>query len=246
MNMPLVVIDTEQQTLDDVIAALRANAGLTERRRRDLISAVRSTARLLNRNAPEIEADMAHLRERLRAIHPVQAGISAKRLANIKADLAHALRVARAAPRRPRRVHRTPEWGAFFAALEKPWQRYSLARFATFCSHCGISPADVDDHPIGRFRSYLAEASLAKDPDKTLPIRRSRCRRRHQQARGCDGAPLPLRGGELHPDHLERALRTEELGLEAGQAGWSQEGARCGGQEAGLPLAPALEGQYTL
>ena len=93
----------------------------------------------------------------------------------------------------------------------------------------------------------LARCGRLSGPDaKTLSVRRARCRRRDQQTGGCDGAALPLRGGELPADHLERALGAEELGNKAGQAGWPQEGARRGGAQAGLPLAPALEGQYTL
>ena len=45
---------------------------------------------------------MATLRERLAKIHHVQAGMSAKRLANVKSDLAAALRIADAATSKPR------------------------------------------------------------------------------------------------------------------------------------------------
>ena len=170
MNVHVSDHDTSCRTLADVLATVSTNRGLSEIRRRDLASAIKSAARLLKRNPSEIGADTSLLRERLAAIHPEQAGISAKRLANIKADLAAALRVALLTTRRPRRVHRTPEWETLLASLEQPWQRYSLSRLATFCSMRRIAPIDVDDLTIGMFRAHLSEASLAKDPNKACKI----------------------------------------------------------------------------
>ena len=69
-------------------------ANLPEKRRRDLASAISAAEKLLHRNLWELPADMTTLRERLAPIHHVQAGVSAKRLANIKSDLATALRIS--------------------------------------------------------------------------------------------------------------------------------------------------------
>ena len=154
-------------TLANVISALQC-ADLSARRRRDLVSAIHTAARLLNRNVAELPADMATLRERLAGIHHVQAGMSAKRLANVKSDLAAALRVADAAIPKPRhQIVRTPEWDAFLRSLTPPWRRFCLARLANYCSANSLSPSDVDDQVIAQFRHHLSEASLAKDPDKT-------------------------------------------------------------------------------
>ena len=154
-------------TLANVISALQC-AELSARRRRDLVSAIHTAARLLNRNVAELPADMATLRERLASIHHVQAGMSAKRLANVKSDLAAALRVADAVTPKPHcQIVRTPEWDAFLRSLTPPWRRFCLARLANYCSANGLSPIDVDDQVIGQFRHHLSDASLAKDPDKT-------------------------------------------------------------------------------
>jgi hypothetical protein len=154
-------------TLANVISALEC-ADLSARRRRDLNSAIQTTARLLNRNVAELPADMATLRERLAGIHHVQAGMSAKRLANVKSDLAAALRVAAASTPKPsQKVVRTPEWDTFLGSITPPWERHCLARLANYCSANSLSPSDVDDEVIAQFRHYLSEASLAKDPVKT-------------------------------------------------------------------------------
>ena len=111
---------------------------------------------------------MATLRERLAGIHHVQAGMSAKRLANVKSDLAAALRVAAAATPKPsKKIVRTPEWDAFLGALNPSWERFCLVRLANYCSANSLSPSNVDDQVIAQFRHHLSEASLAKDPDKT-------------------------------------------------------------------------------
>ena len=154
-------------TLASVLSALQC-VDLSARRRRDLISAVNTTARLLRRNVAELPANMATLRERLAGIHHVQAGMSAKRLANVKSDLAAALRVADAAiPKPNHEIVRTPEWDAFLGSLNPPWERFCLVRLANYCSANSLSPSDVDDQVIAQFRHHLSEASLAKDPDKT-------------------------------------------------------------------------------
>ncbi|WP_410960684.1 hypothetical protein, partial [Salmonella sp. SAL4357] len=70
-------------------------------------------------------------------------------------------------PKPSQKIVRTPEWVAFLGLLNQPWQRFCLARLANYCSANNLSPSDVDDQVIARFRHHLSEASLAKDPDKT-------------------------------------------------------------------------------
>jgi integrase len=175
MNMQTTVVATDRhKTLAEVIAHLEGAAQLGDTRRRDLISAVNTAARLLNRNVAEIQANMPELRQRLSEVHHVQAGISAKRLANVKADLGAALMTATPPPLviRPRRraKARMAAWEALIEGLAQPWQRYTLARLATFCAARGIVPTDVTDEVIARFRVHLGEGSIAKDPDKVIKI----------------------------------------------------------------------------
>ena len=167
MNMHVADPCTKHQSLADVLATVLGHPRLKETRRRDLASALRTAARLLKRELAEIPADMAYLRERLDAIHPVQARIAPERLANVKSDLAAALRLVLKKTRRPSRVHRTPDWEAFMGSLDQPWQRYMLSRLATFCSLRKIEPPGVDDRVMAMFHAHLTEASLAKDPAKT-------------------------------------------------------------------------------
>jgi hypothetical protein len=142
---------------------------LSDNHRRDWLSSITCTAALLHRNPSELPADIAQLRERLTSIHPVQAGMSPKRLANIKSDLAAALRALRRVEVAPApKIQRSPEWEQTIKGLERPWQQHILARFADFCSTIGVAPRQVTDDTLTRFRGSLVDGSLAKTPDKTL------------------------------------------------------------------------------
>ena len=134
MNMHDPARTEAQENLADVLATVSQAGDLSSTRRRDLASAVTSTARLLNRNPNEVPADMDGLRQRLAAIHPTQAGITAKRFANIKADLAAALRIQHSVRQPIKRLAPSREWRRFFRSLEKPWQRHCLSRLARYCT----------------------------------------------------------------------------------------------------------------
>jgi integrase len=162
-----------QITLAGVIDRLEGKADLGPTRRRDLISAVRTAARLLHRNPAEIAASLPDLRDRLETIHPLQAGLSAKRLANVKSDLAAAVNMARTTIRiRPRKRGLRPEWEAFIGSLEQPWQRYTFARLARFCSAANIKPTELADAVVDDFQRHLSQTHLAKDPEEIVKITR--------------------------------------------------------------------------
>ena len=160
-------------TLADVLERLNAKPELSDRRRRDLASAVRTVARLLRRNPAEVDADLDALRTRFDPIHPVQAGMSAKRLANVKSDLLAAITMTRSV----RRIHirkrpRAAEWDAFLATVEVKNQRWSLSRLAKFCSTAGIAPAEMSDAVLESFGDHLRQTQLAKDPDDVVTVTR--------------------------------------------------------------------------
>ena len=140
----------------------------SDTRRRDWLSSITCVAALLHRNPSELPANIAELRKQLAPIHPVQAGISPKRLANIKADVAAALRAVFRVDAAPApKLLRSTEWARTIKALERPWQRHNLARLADFCSTIGVAPSQVTDDTLARFRGALADGSLAKTPDRT-------------------------------------------------------------------------------
>ena len=155
-------------TLADVARRL-CEIDLPDGRLRDLVSAINSTAELLHRNPSEVPADIGELRKRLASIHHVQAGISPKRLANIKSDLSAALRALQrnSGPNAPN-AERSEQWGQFIQSCEQPWQRHLLARLSEFCSSIGVEPKDVNDDTLCQFGNQLDDSSIAKPPEKKL------------------------------------------------------------------------------
>lgn len=155
-------------TLADT-ARMVCELDLSEDRRRDFLSAISGVAKLLHRNPSELPADITYLRERLTPIHHVQAGMSPKRLANIKADLSAALRALQQDGASPLpKVERSEEWAQFIQTCGQPWQRHLLARFADDCSSIGVAPKDVNDEILSRFGNQLPDSSIAKPRAKKL------------------------------------------------------------------------------
>jgi integrase len=160
-------------TLADILAAVKCLPSLTDRenkKKAELTSSLNTIGRLLNKNLVDLPADAASLRHLLDGIHHIQAGVGAKRLGNAKSDLTVALRLtaSRFAVSRPDELspkRRTAEWKGFLAGLETDWQRFTLARLATFCSIFDYSPKRMCDAILDRFRAYLFEIEVSKDPD---------------------------------------------------------------------------------
>lgn len=154
-------------TLADVRCSLLEGDSSTKRRR-DMISAIDCASALLHHQPSQLPADITLLRDQLAPIHHVQAGISPKRLKNIKADLAAAIRTHDKVHANPRSVvERTPAWSSFISSVKQPWQRHQLARLADYCSSRGVKPDAVNDEILAQFSGHLSDESLAKDPDKT-------------------------------------------------------------------------------
>ncbi len=156
--------DNSPATLADVIVKLDDLHKLSETRRRDLISAITRTARFLNRAPADLPTEVPALRKVLATIHPAQAGVSAKSLANVKANLATALRLTRFIPRDMPTVERTATWNAFFERAGAKHQEWALARFATYCCSRGIETDAVSDTVMAAFQSHLDTRLLGKDP----------------------------------------------------------------------------------
>jgi len=94
--------------------------------------------------------------------------VSAKRLANVKADLASALVLSGAVPELELAPKPNDEWQSFLDGAE-PWYRASfLKRFANYCTHIGVNPSGVDQSVLERFRAHVDERLLISRPAKVV------------------------------------------------------------------------------
>ncbi len=156
-------------TFADVLDRIASDTGLPATRRRDLCSSIRCLLRLLELDPARVPAAAAALRQKLRHLHPAQAEISKKRLANMKADVTFALRhlgLTGSTLRNGKGLD--PAWQRLWAAIADDQVRWKLSRLFRFCSSLGIDPGAVDDSTVDRLFQALQEESLLTDPQSTI------------------------------------------------------------------------------
>ncbi|MGG5812485.1 tyrosine-type recombinase/integrase [Falsiroseomonas sp. CW058] len=155
-------------TLADVLKCCHDSRTLTERRRGELISAVRTVAKGLCRLPREVPAAPGALRPLLTGITPAMASVSGGRWRNVLSLLRAALRVAGldAAPAQCREP-RSPAWQALIGQLDDFHARYRLARLSSYCTDAGIAPGGVTDAILDAFLEDLLERSIKGDVHRT-------------------------------------------------------------------------------
>ena len=156
-------------SMADLVSFLETAPNLEPKRRRDLKSAVRRLCDLVGRDPEHVAADVQALRGAIRTLHPAQAGLSAKTVANIKANVLAALRMVRAdgiapAPRAPLSV----QWQELFSLLPGRRLKPGLSRFVHFCSRQGIDPNSVDDSTFDAFAQFLRTETFVAKPNDLL------------------------------------------------------------------------------
>lgn len=154
-------------TLADAILAVTNDAALTQRQRHDRISAIRTAARLLERDPAEVPANPRLLAVRLAEIAPAAHGISRGRWANIRSLIRQALSTILIVTPGRQLNPLSPAWQSLWDRMRAPRYRHGLSRFAHFCSAEGIDPEAVDAGTFERFLPIL-ENSLLADPATAL------------------------------------------------------------------------------
>ena len=147
-------------TLQDVLDRLKGADDLSPSRCRDLRSAIVSFAKLRDHPAAAIPLDLADIRRTLDTMMPARAKISRKRWANMRSDLAAAIRASGLRPMlKTRGLRISPDWARLLEETD-PSIRHGLSRFGRWASMHRIRPEEVDDSTIGRFLAELDAATL--------------------------------------------------------------------------------------
>ena len=156
-------------TLAEIIERVeQTGQPISKTRRRDILSDLNTIARLIGRPASSIPASIEGLREALASIHPAQAGISKKRLANIRSNLSMALDIAGVSQSSPmRKIELSEVWQSLLDNCSIQRVRWDLNRFARFCSGCGVDPEQVTDTIADQFLTAMNEAAIWKVPEET-------------------------------------------------------------------------------
>ncbi len=167
-------------TLQGVIDALALRSDLSEQRRQDLRSSLRTFARVLGKTPDQVLADIGVLNSQIAGMTAQMIGLSAPRWANVKSGLTTALSLTGAKViAGKRRGPLAPEWEVLLDQVEGAYERARLSRFMSWCTTEGIAPADVGQADVDRFVVALAKESLVERPKavhRDLALAWGRCR----------------------------------------------------------------------
>lgn len=153
------------KTLREAADRIAMAIGLSDEKKRDLTSSLKRVSKMLGRELSDLPGEMSKLRPLVNSIHHVQAGITKKRLANVRSNFVAALRLAHGLPvAESSKPPVSPEWAVLFAKIEVKWHRYTLARLARFSTALGYSPNQVNDEILQRLECILQEDFTLKDP----------------------------------------------------------------------------------
>jgi integrase len=150
-------------TLADVLAAV-VPAPMTERRRQDTASAVRTVARVLGRDPAAIPADMRALNARLKDASPMATGITPARWNNVRSLLRSALALLGPVMkgRNPRPMSK--EWAQLYSLIEVRSDQIRVSRLLRWLSGEKITPSTVSNEDLEWFHKVLSEEALLRDP----------------------------------------------------------------------------------
>lgn len=154
-------------TLADVIEHLNARRDIDATKRRDMVSAINRTARLLDLSPKDMPANVLELRARLLTIHPTPHGLNKRSWANVKSNLARALKEVGIIGD-DKAVPRTKAWNTLLSETPEDHHGYQLARLARFCSARGVEPTEVSDDTIAEFYRHLDDTLLSREPFKPV------------------------------------------------------------------------------
>ena len=151
--------------MSDILLKLDA-LDITLIQRRDFKSAVQSICRLVGRLPAEVPANINWVQVRLRRVHPVQVGISEKRLKNIRSGVLKALELCGASRARSDWL-RAPssEWADLLALAPSQHDVWKLTQLAQYCSALDVTPLSVSELHIRGFLAALETETFIDKPD---------------------------------------------------------------------------------
>lgn len=158
-------IKADAMMMDKVLDQLEA-VNVTPTQRRDLKSAVQSLCRLIGQDPSGVPANINWVHVRFRRVHPAQAGLSEKRLKNIRAGVIKALELCGASRARSDWLSPpSPAWADILARLPDRHDVWKLTQLAQYCSALNVSPDQVRDEHARALRDAIANETFTDRPD---------------------------------------------------------------------------------
>ncbi len=164
---PFIAEDTP--TMGGILTEIDNITDLSDTRRRDLKSDVRSLCRLLGKHPSKVPANINWLHVRVRRIVPAAHDISKKRLSNIKSGVLKALALTGCSRERSDWL-RPPSssWQNLLSNITDKHDLWKLTQFAQYCTAIDIEPCQVTDLHILGLLKILTEESFTNKPDQVV------------------------------------------------------------------------------
>jgi hypothetical protein len=133
-------------------------------RRREICSAITTVAKWLNIPPEMIPAAMSYLRPRLGGLHPIQLGVSERRIQNVRSLILSAFRIVGISTKlAPYMAKMSPAWQQLWNLLDDDtYGRTELSRLFRYCSANGVPPSKISDAISADFLTALETESLIK------------------------------------------------------------------------------------
>jgi integrase len=167
-------------SLQGVIDALALRSDLSDQRRLDLRSSLRTFAKVMGKTPDQVPADIGALSSQIAGLTAQMVGLSAPRWANVKSGLTTALALTGAKViAGKRRGALAPEWEVLLDQVDGRYERARVSRFLSWCTAQAIAPSDVGQADVDRFVVALAKESLVERPKsvhRDLALAWGRCR----------------------------------------------------------------------
>ena len=162
--MPNVFLDRARPTLLAVSAKIAADQRLASARRAAIRSAINTLCRVMALPPPAVPADLNFIRRKLERLSPAAVGVTDKRFATVKSEVAFALRHLGLVGKGTYLTPMVGDWLVLWDRLPDKYVRTNFSRFFRYCSALGIDPNDVTNSIADQFRQALVDESFVKDP----------------------------------------------------------------------------------
>jgi hypothetical protein len=155
---------TTQPTLANVLDRLPLVTNLSERRRKELASDVRSFCRIVELPVDRVVASTPVLRQLAERANPAARRVTHRRWSNILSGLRKALQLTGIRQTKFGLLPRPASiWEELLTRIASEKRRIVFSRFARYCTDLAIMPEQVNDAIICQFRQAL-EGEVFSDP----------------------------------------------------------------------------------
>ncbi|WP_337660570.1 site-specific integrase [Anderseniella sp. Alg231-50] len=158
-------LPSEGFTLQHVVAALTTRTDLSATRRRDFVAAVKWVANALDQSPNDVPIDLRKVTDLFRRASGLRAGLSGKRLQNLKSDFGGAVNASGLATMlQTANLPLSDAWNKQLKLVSDKPTRTGLSRFSRFCTGLNIEPAEVIDEVFAEFKQALEKQSMVTNP----------------------------------------------------------------------------------